>query len=282
MKLTCCLLLIASLLAQDSTQPGARVISAGDGWAMDGILTMRGKTIPAISSISGKPHADGLILECGRKGWLAYQCGNKECRIPVCSSKGANTYTVQRVDSAVNDRDTGGSPDSMLSSFFNRAPVGVETSGGRGAGKIADGVVLQDAIGVQWEPVLEPVIDGIHCFRVNSLPSTHPEYATLQLVWRHSEAASGIAKVPRLMPGLYVVAGMEIGPDGACVVTVGDTPGAWVLITSARDFARINGEWKRISSRLNHLATRPEVDTTVVATLRRIFLAYWADHLSTR
>jgi hypothetical protein len=279
MKLTYCFLLTVSLLAQDSAHSGALVINAGEGWSIDGRSPMRGDVLPALSSISGRPHADGLILECGKKGWLAYECGNKICRIPVCSSWGAS-FSVQRMDSIVNDRDAIGSPDSMLPSFLSREPREVVTLGVRGAG-ITDGVVLQDTLGVHLASVLDPILDGTHCFRFSTLPASNVEYATPRIAWRHSEISSGTAKVKGLMPGLYTIEKLVIGTDGACVKD-GTAQHAWVLVTTAADFGRIAPEWQRVSSRLNHLAAKPGVDPTVVSTVHRIFLSYWADNLSKR
>jgi hypothetical protein len=280
MKGIFCLLLIGSLFAEDSSHLAIRVISAGEGWSMDGRPLTRNNALPAISSITGRPHADGLILECGKKGWLAYQCGNTDCRIPVCASKGSS-YSVQRVDGAAKGQNADHSQDSMLLSFFNREPRDVVTLGVRAAGIADDGVVLEDAEGVHLAPVLDSVLDGRYCFCVGALPADQGEDLALQIVWRHSEAASGTTKNPGLIQGLYTIREGAIGSDGACIRDADAQP-AWVLVTAAADFARIERNWKQASSRLNRLAAKPRVDPIVVSTVRRILLAYLADHLGSR
>ena len=272
MKCVFSLLIIGCLLAQNSDRSGIRVISAGEGWSLDGQSLARGDKVSGVSSVTGRPHADGLILECGKKGWLAHTCGNTSCRTPVCSDKNA-----QRVDQAASGPHETERLPSTFSSLLGREPREVVTLGVRAAG-VADGLAVEDAQGVHWEPVLGRLLHGPHCFYLSALPlkpSDDPKHFMTN--WRHSDT-SGIASVPNLRPGLYAIAEAVIGSNGVCTKENGART-AWVLVIAPVDSVRLTPEWKRASSRLDRLA---EIVTPgVVSTVRRALLAYWADNLST-
>jgi hypothetical protein len=277
MKLFMVALLTGALLAQGPGKSMIRVISAGQGWSVDGRALERGKWIAGISSVTGRAHGDGLILDCGTKGWLAYTCGNDSCRFPVCADKIANL--VQRVDLAGEDPRGIEWLVPMLTSLFRREPRDVVTLGVRSVG-VADGLAFQDRDDTHWAPVLDRVLDGTHCFRLTSLPTKTGKHGRYFIVnWRHSDAASGTAKTRSLRPGLYSVAEGIVGAGATCTERPG-TKSAWVLVVAAADYERIDSEWKRASLQFDRIAST--ADPSAVETVRRAFLAYWADNTKAR
>ena len=277
MKLFLVALLRGALLAQGPGKSMIRVISAGEGWSVDGRALERGKWLAGISSVTGRAHADGLILDCAAKGWIAYTSGNDSCRFPVCADKVCNS--VQRVDLAGEDPRTTGWLVPMLTSLFRREPRDVVTLGVRSVG-VADGLALQDREDTHWAPVLDRMLDGTHCFRLTSLPAGTAKQGRYFIVnWQHSEAASGTAKSRGLRPGLYSVAEGIVGAGATCT----DRPNAqsaWVLVLAAADYERIDSEWKRASGQFDRIALK--ADPSAVETVRRAFLAYWADNTKAR
>ena len=268
MKWVLLLPLTACLLAQHDDSARIRVISAGKRWSIDGRALMRGDFLDGASSVTGQPHADGLILGCGAKGWLAYACARTPCRIPPCAEK--LDTPVRRVDEPPHSTER---QDSLLRSLIKREPREVVTTGVRSVG-VSDGIAVQGAQGTLWADVLGRVLDGAHCFHLRPLPKT-PAGSTPVFIrnWQHSDRSSAIVRIDGLRPGLYnVTEGIVAG--GACA-EANDVDAAWVLIVSAKHFREIDSRWVTASSHLQRIARG--VDPMVVATVRHALLAHLAD-----
>src|ERR1039458_8303843 len=234
MKLFLVALLTGALLAQGPGKSMIRVISAGEGWSVDGRALERGKWLAGISSVTGRAHADGLILDCAAKGWIAYTSGNDSCRFPVCADKVCNS--VQRVDLAGEDPRTTGWLVPMLTSLFRREPRDVVTLGVRSVG-VADGLALQDREDTHWAPVLDRMLDGTHCFRLTSLPAGTAKQGRYFIVnWQHSEAASECCQFTmKYRPCLAVPAGREVSLKQCVPSSMRSKTGAqWVSSLSWR------------------------------------------------
>jgi hypothetical protein len=269
-------IVIGCLAAQDSIHPGVRVISGGSGWSLDTRRIARNDTLPVIASVTGRAYADGLILDCGKKGWLAYQCGKVPCRLPVCRSGGSDA--VQRVDPAAQDRHISRSLPSIVISLIRREPREVVPAGVRD-GTMAEGVILKDAQGVYWAPVLKPVVDGPHCFHLTALPRPKDKpIDTFRVDWRHSDTGSGTAKSLDVVPGLYTVQEGILDSAGACKANP-EASSRWILVAGPADWKRIAPEWERTSRYLGRLGRR-KIAPAAISTIRHAHLAYWADLLA--
>jgi|GEM_PF-1472693 hypothetical protein len=272
------LFLTGSLCSQnkpDANRP-VQVVSAKD-WFLGTREIANGEGLPALAELTAGKSPSELILSCN-SGLLTYTCethpctcGKHACRVPVCATR------VEGI--RVNPKAPAPVPPNMLESFLRHQPKDPVTLGVRAGGNPNDAVVLQTADTVHWAPALDRVLEGSYCFRLSPLPAaSSPAPTIFNLNWDRSVESEGIAPVPTLRPGAYLLMKGEPGPGPSCRFDDPDAAPAWVVVAPEPAFTRVNTEWNAYGPQLTELE-QSDASPTVVSTVRRAILSSLADSI---
>jgi hypothetical protein len=271
--------LAGSLFSQNKPEADRPVlVMAAKGWFLGAREIAQGDHLSAIAELTSNSPND-LILACGPAGWLSYTCEEHACRVPVCATK-VEGIAIRRVDpGATSGAPRAPSAPGMLQSFLRHQPKPPETLGVRAGGNPNDAVVLQTADTVHWAPALVRVLEGSYCFRLSPLPANSPTAPKIfNLNWDRSVESEGIAPVPNLRPGVYLLVKGVPGPGPSCLFDDPDAASVWVVAAPDPAFTRLNTEWKAYGPWLRQLE-QSGASPAVVSTVRRAILSSLADSI---
>jgi hypothetical protein len=236
-------ILLAFLLGQSaSTQPQDDISvlkSPPASWTVEGnaFPTKKGERPLKLADRIVAREPGELELSCTIKGEeiiLVYSCRSQTCRASVCDTIGEG-MEVRRAGLLRGLRD-------WLSARATREPSLPVIAAARAGGGPSDAVLLQDARGIHWGPALNRVLEGRSCFRLSPLPEKPNATITFAIDWDRAVDPAGVVRVPDVAAGLYALEKGTAATTGNCGRDP-DAAAAWVLIVSAADFARLNGEW---------------------------------------
>jgi hypothetical protein len=259
-------LLTAVMLVQagEAQSRRARVVNPGK-WTIGGRDLARTALLAEgaeLTTNAGEP----LLLECPGV-LIEYSCRQSPCKLLACDKTGsgivARTIEVRRLllDLSFD-----------LSHLFTREARAPIIAAARAGGNPGDSVLLLDDRGVHWGPALTRVLEGRYCFRMAPLPANQRKPTTFALNWDRAVDPEAAVALSGVGPGLY---SFEKGRDGTCDADPDAVP-AWVLISPAADFQRLNALWRNQAPKFAELEAA-ELELSTVRTLRRAVLSTLAD-----
>jgi len=254
--LICC----ASFVAV--AQAPHRVVSADQPWQIkDGRRLLRGSEIAPKSVLVADGVGD-IIVACTDAMQMYYGCAGGKCEVEACAAAGTN---VKARPINVGWR-----------SLLTREPRQPVMAAARAGGDPNDAVLLLDSRGLHLGPALMRVLEGNYCFVLNPLTVTSAGTPkTVILDWDRAIDAEGIAAASGVTPGLYrLVKGIPTA-GGTCETDKEGVP-AWVLLTTAPDFASATASWKSQSDVAADLE-RNGASRATVSTIRHAALAGLAE-----